>query len=264
MSVAERSSSRGDLVTPPYRIVATDLDGTIVRTDGTISDRTSDALRLAQDNGAAVIFVTGRPPRWMPNIAEATGHTGLAVCGNGAILYDMGAERVVEEFLLQPRDLALVVERLLEAIPGLAFAVDRGDTSAHEPGYQSPWDDETLVILPRAELFQEPATKLLVRGSGHGSEQLLALAVQAAGDLVSVTRSSSDEVVEISATGVTKAYGLERFARTHGLGAADVIAFGDMPNDLPMLAWAGPSGGRGQRPPRCAGDRRRGHRVERR
>jgi Cof subfamily protein (haloacid dehalogenase superfamily) len=226
-------------VTSPYRIVATDLDGTIVRTDGTISDRTSDALRLAQDSGAAVIFVTGRPPRWMRAISEATGHTGLAVCGNGAVLYDMGEERVVEEFLLQPHDLSLVVERLLEAIPGLAFAVDRGDFSSHEPGYLSPWEDETILVVPRAELFGEPATKLLVRGSGAGAGRLLELAAEAAGDLASVTRSSSDEVVEISATGVTKASGLERFARTHGMGPADVVAFGDMPNDLPMLAWAG-------------------------
>ncbi|BEP13240.1 Cof-type HAD-IIB family hydrolase [Acidothermaceae bacterium B102] len=226
-------------MTIPYRIVATDLDGTIVRTDGTISDRTRDALRLAQDSGAAVIFVTGRPPRWMHPISEATGHTGLAVCANGAILYDLGEERIISELALQPEDLASVVERLAEVLPGVAFAVERSGVLSHEPDYVPAWDDDQITVLPRAELLVLPATKLLVRSSGADPDAFLASAQEALGDRVSMTRSSVDELLEISAAGVTKAFGLERFARTHGMGPADVIAFGDMPNDLPMLAWAG-------------------------
>ena len=223
----------------PYKIVATDLDGTIVRSDGTISDRTRDALRLAQDSGAAVIFVTGRPPRWMAPIAEATGHTGLAVCANGAILYDLGEERIVDEYALQPGDLAAVTARLLEALPEVAFAVERSGVLSHELAYKPAWDDDDLQIVPRSELFGLPATKLLVRSVGAHPDEFLAAAQAAVGDLVSMTRSSADELLEISAVGVTKASGLERFARKHGMTAQDVIAFGDMPNDLPMLGWAG-------------------------
>jgi Cof subfamily protein (haloacid dehalogenase superfamily) len=227
-------------VTLPYKIVATDLDGTIVRSDGTISDRTRKALRSAQDAGAAVIFVTGRPPRWMAPIAEATGHTGLAVCANGAILYDLGEERIVEEFALQPEDLLAVADRLLEVLPNLRFAVERSGVLAHEAAYRPSWEsDDEPDILPRAELFGAPVTKLLVRNPAADPDEFLASAQAAVGDLVSMTRSSTDELLEISAAGVTKASGLERFAKDHGMGAADVIAFGDMPNDLPMLAWAG-------------------------
>jgi HAD superfamily hydrolase (TIGR01484 family) len=186
-----------------------------------------------------VIFVTGRPPRWMAPVAEATGHTGLAVCANGAILYDLGEERIVDEYALQVSDLAAVTERLVAALPGVAFAVDRPRLSSHEPAYQPYWDDETFAVVPRSQLFLEPATKLLVRNPLLDPDEFLALAQQAVGDLASITRSSVDELIEISAAGVTKASGLERFARRHGVPAAGVIAFGDMPNDLSMLRWAG-------------------------
>ena len=66
------------------RVVATDLDGTIVRSDGTISARMRDALTSAEAAGALVVLVTGRPPRWLSGIPDATGHSGLAVCANGS------------------------------------------------------------------------------------------------------------------------------------------------------------------------------------
>jgi Cof subfamily protein (haloacid dehalogenase superfamily) len=186
-----------------------------------------------------VIFVTGRPPRWMAPVAEATGHTGLAVCANGAILYDLGEERIIREYALQPADLRAVAGKLLEALPELRFAVERSGILSHEPAYLPAWDDDSLRVVPRDELFADAATKLLVRYAGADPDELLAAAQAAVGDLVSMTRSSVDELLEISAAGVTKASGLERFARQHGVSAAEVIAFGDMPNDLPMLAWAG-------------------------
>jgi Cof subfamily protein (haloacid dehalogenase superfamily) len=192
-----------------------------------------------EDRGARVVFVTGRPPRWMAEVAKATGHTGLAVCANGAVLYDLAREQVVNEIALQASDLAIVTERLLEALPGVAFAVDRFAASSHEPAYVTPWDDEDFLVVERDELFREPATKLLVRNPSYAPDDFLARAQEAVGELASITRSSADELIEIAATGVTKASGLEHFARTHGVSAAEVIAFGDMPNDLPMLEWVG-------------------------
>jgi Cof subfamily protein (haloacid dehalogenase superfamily) len=175
----------------------------------------------------------------MPDVAEATGHTGLAVCANGAILYDLAAEEVVSEIALQASDLLAVTKRLAEAVPGVAFAVERNSLLSHEPDYVPAWDDDELTVVPREQLFDLPATKLLVRHPSHGPDEFLALAQEVVGDLATMTRSSVDELLEISAAGVTKASGLERFARTHGVTAAEVIAFGDMPNDLPMLEWVG-------------------------
>lgn len=222
------------------KVVATDLDGTIVRSDGSISERTRTALSLAEDAGAMVVFVTGRPPRWMRPVAEATGHRGVAICANGAFLYDLHAERVVEEFLLQPAVAAEVVRVLRDALPDAAFAVERDEQFGHEPHYVSRWPvpEDTLVADIEA-LLSAPVAKLLVRHEALASDALLARAREAAAGLATMTHSSREGLLEISAAGITKASTLERLCAEHGLGAADVIAFGDMPNDLPLLAWAG-------------------------
>ncbi|MGH3415697.1 MAG: HAD family hydrolase, partial [Actinocrinis sp.] len=80
---------------PTPRLVATDLDGTIVRGDGTVSARTVSALMAVRASGADFVLVTGRPPRLMAAIAAAFGHQGLAICSNGAFRYDLARETVI-------------------------------------------------------------------------------------------------------------------------------------------------------------------------
>jgi Cof subfamily protein (haloacid dehalogenase superfamily) len=225
------------------RLVATDLDGTLVRSDGTISRRTCRALSAAEDAGVVVALVTGRPPRWMKPVAEATGHTGVAVCANGALLWDMHTETVVDATLLDPPTLHRVAARLRDAVPGLLFAVEYGHGFGHEPEYRHNWaiGGATARVGPLAEIADRPAAKLLARHPTMACDELLALAVELLGAEVAVTSSSVDALLEIGAPGVTKASALSRLARTAGIPPADVVAFGDMPNDLPMLAWAGRS-----------------------
>lgn len=223
------------------RLVATDLDGTIIRADGTVSARTAAALRAAEQAGAVVVFVSGRPPRWMREIAEQTGHTGLAVCANGAQIYDMHTETMLAERPLDVPTLRAVCERLLAALPAAAFALEYGFAFAHEPGY---WHSHVIGVpycqVGRyADLLDQPAAKLLVRHAELDADTLLARAVAVLGDLVTITHSATDGLLEISAAGVTKATALAWLADERGIDPADVIAFGDMPNDLAMLAWAG-------------------------
>ena len=222
------------------RLVATDLDGTIVGSSGEISDRTVAALGRVQGLGVPVVFVTGRPPRWMAQVADRTGHTGLAVCANGALVYDLATEQVVDTFPIAV-DVGLeVARRLRAAIPEVAFAVETGDGFAHEESYVARWDvGQARVVDDLETIYDRPAAKLLVRHEGIGPDVLLAAAREVAGDLVELTHSSSTGLLEISAAGVSKASALALLAERHGVDAADVVAFGDMPNDLPMLAWAG-------------------------
>jgi Cof subfamily protein (haloacid dehalogenase superfamily) len=227
-------------VTGAPRLVATDLDGTIVGHTGEISDRTVAALAAVQGLGVPVVFVTGRPPRWMGQVAERTGHTGIAVCANGALVYDLRTEEVVDTFPIAV-DVGLeVARRLRAAIPEVAFAVETGEGFAHEESYVARWDTGQATAVDALErIYDKPATKLLVRHEGLGPDDLLAAAREVAGDLVELTHSSSTGLLEISAAGVSKASALALLAERHGVDAADVVAFGDMPNDLPMLAWAG-------------------------
>lgn len=225
------------------KLIATDLDGTIVRSDGEISARTRDALAAAEDAGLLVVFVTGRPPRWMKPVSEATGHHGLAVCANGAIVYDLHSEQVVQE---HPMDVAVarkLTEAIRDVVPDVMFAVEGAGRFGHEPRYRSKYETPPDVVIAELhELLDRPITKLLARHTTMPTQQLLAEVEHVVGDLAVLTTatfSETDGLLELSAAGVTKAFGLERLAADHGITADDVIAFGDMPNDLPMLAWAG-------------------------
>ncbi|MEU9017040.1 Cof-type HAD-IIB family hydrolase [Actinomadura sp. NPDC048394] len=229
---------------PAPRVIATDLDGTIVRSDGTISARTVAALARVERAGAMLVMVTGRPPRWMTEIAAAVRHHGLAICANGALVYDLHTETVVHARQIPPGVLAETVERLRGVSPDFRFAVEYPDGFVFETSYDlSNWDAEALGGRPvdGADLVARPSTKLLAFHPDADPDELAARAVKAVGDLVTVTHSSGRGLLEISAHGVTKASALEALCAEHGIGAADVTAFGDMPNDLPMLAWAGTS-----------------------
>ena len=223
------------------RLVATDLDGTIVRSDGTVSQRTLDAIAAVEAAGASFVMVTGRPVRWMADIAQRTGHLGVAICANGALAYDLHTETVLRSHLLSGAAAGEVAAALRGAIPGIAFAVERlGSGFAHEPAYVPRWDStDPRSQAPIEELLSDDVVKLLARHEELGSDELLAAARAAVPSGATLTHSSSDGLLEISADGVSKASGLAAFAADLGVTASEVVAFGDMPNDLPMLAWAG-------------------------
>ncbi len=223
-------------------LVASDLDGTLVRRDGSVSPRTVQVLRRVEEAGVPFVMVTGRPPRWMATISEETGHRGLAVCANGALVYDLHREEVVSRSLLTAEVAGEVAAALREALPELAFAVERGDERfGHEERYVPSMQHPGARTGELEQLLDGGVVKLLARHPGMGPDALLAAAREAVGDRATLTHSSVDGLLEISAAGVTKASGLAALAGDLGVEAADVIAFGDMPNDLPMLAWAGRS-----------------------
>jgi Cof subfamily protein (haloacid dehalogenase superfamily) len=224
-------------------VIATDLDGTIVRSDGTISARTKAALAAATDAGALLVIATGRPPRWLAEIAEAAGHHGLAICANGALVFDLDTDRVIDSRPLSVDDVRRLIAQLRAAIPGITFAIERVDGQfAHEPDYHPRWEPEAGTIVGEFGdvVLSGPISKLLGRCEDMEVDDLLALARTVVDEATaSLTHSSIDGLLEISAPGVTKATTLEMVLADRGFGAADVVAFGDMPNDLEMLVWAG-------------------------
>lgn len=225
------------------RLVATDLDGTLVRSDGTISDRSVDVLSRVDCAGVPFVIVTGRPPRWLAPVADRLGHEGIAICANGAIEYDLATEQIVQRFSIDPAVLADVVTALVDVVDGVSFSAEHGETWYHEDVFHERWrrEDAGAEVVDRARLVTRPATKLLAWSDGLASEEIVLAAAQVLGDDVTITHSMGSGLLEISAQGVTKASGLARIADRHGVDVADVVAFGDMPNDLPMLSWAGRS-----------------------
>jgi hydroxymethylpyrimidine pyrophosphatase-like HAD family hydrolase len=224
------------------RMVACDLDGTIVRPDGTVSPRTVAALAACERAGVRVVFVTGRPPRWMAPVAQATGHRGLAICANGAVVYDLAGERVVETRGIPGADVHRVAGAVLAAVPGGAFALETTSGFRREPAYRPRWSGSEGPVAPLDELLADAPVvlKLLYRLDRGVADDMLAAARAALGGLAEPVHSdATDSLLEISAPGVSKASTLAVLAERAGLGPQDVVAFGDMPNDVPMLTWAG-------------------------
>jgi Cof subfamily protein (haloacid dehalogenase superfamily) len=224
------------------RVVATDLDGPIVRSDQTISARTAAALARVEAAGSTVVLVTGRPPRWIAPVADATGHQGVVICSNGAIIYDLHTESIVDSTLIPVEVLVKTVAILLEALPDLAFAVETGTDVFRGHGYRRGWDIDLNDPPERHDLdvvTSVEAAKLLASHPSMEVDELLAAVNDLVGDLVEPTHSNGRGLVEMGPRGVSKATTLAAYCATLGVTAEGVVAFGDMPNDLPMLAWAG-------------------------
>ena len=224
-------------------LVATDLDGTIVPHDGTISPRTIAAFARVEQAGGRFVLVTGRPPRVMPAIAEVFGNTGTAICANGALAYDMRTGMVESRHLIPPEDIAAAAKALRVAIPGIGIAVEYADGHAADEAYQAAtWEvNTTIPRLSDVELFARPGAKLLGRHMGYTADELLALARPALEGIVAPSHSNGKSLIEAAALGVSKASAVAELAAIHGIGRESVVAFGDMPNDLPLLSWAGTS-----------------------
>ncbi|MEU8250193.1 HAD family hydrolase [Nonomuraea sp. NPDC048916] len=229
---------------PTPRLVATDLDGTALRTDGTVSPRTAAAFAMVEDSGAALVFVTGRPPRWMSGVAGAVRHRGLAICANGALTYDLHTEEIVESHVISAPVLEEVVSQLRANVPELAFSVEYEGGFAHESDFPlGGWDSKAVggLRVGVTTLTAQPCVKLLALHPRMDPDRLHATVDDLVGHLVTTTHSSGRSLIEMSAHGVTKATALAVLAERHEIRSSQVIAFGDMPNDLPMLAWAGTS-----------------------
>jgi Cof subfamily protein (haloacid dehalogenase superfamily) len=231
---------------PRPRLIATDLDGTLLCQGGTVSARTAAALASAERAGLQVVFVTGRPPRWMRLLGAHIGGHGVAICSNGGAVVDVRGERLLESFPLTQDAAGQVVERLRAALPGTAFAFEYPAGFSREPQYQiTMWgDDEPHLVAPAEQLIAGAARasyKILAKHPELGPDEFLSRARAVVGPLAEITRSSPIALLEISAAGVTKASTLARWCAEQGIDRTEVVAFGDMPNDLEMLAWAGES-----------------------
>lgn len=229
-------------MTADLRLVATDLDGTIVCSDGSVTPRTVSALRACEAAGIPVVIVTGRPPRWLGDVVAATGLSAVAVAANGAVLYDSGRQQIVRAWTISQPTVAEVVDRLHTELDDVQVALETTTGFVRTPGYLSTFAD--VEAMPRVAVDELVAgardvIKILIRAKGGGDE-LLQAAQELVADLVEATHSNaSDNLLELGPLGVSKAATLEHLVAERGIDASGVIAFGDQPNDIPMLRWAG-------------------------
>ncbi|MFE9448714.1 HAD-IIB family hydrolase [Streptomyces sp. NPDC006739] len=236
----------------PPRLIATDLDGTLLRDDKSVSPRTVAALAAAEEAGIEVFFVTGRPARWMGVVSDHVHGHGLAICGNGAAVVDLhggpGAHRFVKIRELARENALDAVRLLREAAPGTVFAVEQTYGFHQEPDYPKLHMEIPDNLLPAEKLLaaggpgaDEPVLKILAYHPDLDPDAFLTLARLAVAERANVTRSSPSALLELSGPGVSKASTLALCCAERGISHEEVVAFGDMPNDVEMLTWAGQS-----------------------
>ncbi|MFD4525102.1 HAD family hydrolase [Streptomyces sp. NPDC058470] len=238
---AGSTSSAGSTRAFPYKLVATDLDGTLLRSDESVSARTRESLAAVTAAGAAHIVVTGRAVPWTRHILDDLGYEGLAVCGQGAQVYDAGEHRLLTSVTLDRQLAVLALAKIEAEIGPLLLAASRDGLDGEVlvgPGYRV--HEGPLPVMPikdAADLWAAPLNKVYVQHPTLSDDELAAVALEVAGGLVGVVMAGAG-IVELLPLGLSKATGLSLAARRLGMKAADTIAFGDMPNDIPMFAWA--------------------------
>ena len=234
------------------RLVATDIDGTIVPHGGTVSERTRSVLQTYTERGVGVVMVTGRPPRWLPPVVEATGLAGPIIAANGAVVVDAHSLEPTEVNPIAPEHVVEAVARFAAMLPDALFAVETPEELRIGPGFERirkaapreglvPQEPPVTQAASVEELVDgEDLIKIMVLSPASDPNQLLAAGRAEASDIVSVTRSSlTRPLLELGPQGVTKASTLARLAGARDITAAETVAFGDMPNDVEMLRWAG-------------------------
>lgn len=236
------------------RMVATDLDGTVIgyahtRT-GRLSPRTIDALQAAHDAGVTVVFVTGRPLRWLSPLRDQLGTVGPVICSNGAVMVDPATDQVLLSHGMEHADVWKATARLraadetaifgAETLGGFVWEPAFGERAEGVTGAQTGGQAGAAHRLEHMLPGDATVVKLMARSGHRTPDELLAWTRELVGDLVSVTHSAPDlPLVEMAVRGVHKAATLEEYAGRLGIAAEQVVAFGDMPNDVEMLQWAG-------------------------
>ncbi|MEJ5920292.1 HAD family hydrolase [Corynebacterium sp. H78] len=236
----------------PPLFVASDIDGTFLDSRERVSPRLRAVVARMLRRGVPLSLATGRPPRWLYPVLEQIPVRPLCVCANGAIIYDSATDTIVHTKTLTPEVQRMVVDIAREALAehgGVGVAVERAGRSAKDPASElfvvSPSYDHAWISTEHGTVDEDivlsvPCTKLLLRNEALSSAMMFEIvAKHIPTELAHVTYSMSEGLLEVSAPGVTKRGGVQELAGLVGAGSDDVVCFGDMPNDIEMLQWAG-------------------------
>lgn len=229
------------------RLIATDLDGTLLDSTSAVTPRTRAALDAARERGIHVVPVTARQPIGLRAIAADAGFDGWALCSNGAYAVRLDDGRMLFAEELPADTIRTLAEALRASIPDLLFASVRegGETFVAQEGYAAiadlsdhKRDPKTMGGVPLEQVLAAPSLKFVIRHPELAPDALFD-ALRSLGLTGFEATLSGAPFVEVMAEGVTKATGLARLCEHLGIDRGDVVAFGDALNDVEMLRWAG-------------------------
>ncbi|REE75468.1 hypothetical protein C8E05_4931 [Rhodococcus wratislaviensis] len=229
------------------RLFATDLDGTLLRSDRTISARTAAAMKATQTAGVEVVWATARAPHSVHELAQSCGFSGKAICANGAVVLDLtdGSPIVTATTTITMASATAAMSRVRTLMPGVVFANVGPTCFVAEPAYaalcefvdhhRQPHEMTLSEFLPAMD---EPMVKIVARHPEVSGADLYRTAMSAGVDGVELTHSGAPHV-EMAAAGVSKASALAELCAADSITADEVAVAGDAINDVLMLSWAG-------------------------
>lgn len=227
---------------PPVKLIATDLDGTLLRSDGSVSPRVRRSLLAAQDAGMEIVPATGRPRLVTDDVIAQLDFVHHWIFANGSVTWHLGRSELIRGFWLVPTLARDLVVELRRSLPNAGFALEFEDTVAFEPGFEDvvPRVPDVRPSVDVAELIDRRVQKVLVFDHDRSIDELFRAVTAVVGHRA-VPSYSGLPFIELAASLVTKATALELLADDLGLARAEVAAFGDNHNDIAMLNWAGRS-----------------------
>jgi hypothetical protein len=225
------------------RLIATDLDGTLLDRDRALSPRTVAAVRAAVAQGVEIVLVTARPPRTVAAIAGELGVGVEALCCNGTLLAEFPSGATTQIRTFEPVQALDLVEQLRPVLPESGFALETGFKVYFEPAFRlgAVTDERRIPAadLAAAARAETGFVKVLARSAERSADEMVEIARATLTVPAEISHSGGVGLLELGPAGASKASALAWLCARRGIHAAEVAAFGDMPNDLPMLRWAG-------------------------
>ncbi|QDZ43361.1 HAD family hydrolase [Corynebacterium sp. sy039] len=234
------------------RFIVSDIDGTFLGENARVAPRTRAVVERATSQGTHFALATGRPHRWLLEVVEQLSQKPLCVLSNGAVIYDSAHDHIVHAHELTPEAMSHVYSIATEVftpLGGINIACERAGQSAYDPvdslfisdhRYSDLIGKEGFGIAAPDEVIARPAVKmLLLNPELKAADMYAALAPHIDSTRVHMTYSMDKGLLEFTAPGVTKATGVRYLAQQYGVAQHEIIAFGDMPNDIEMLSWVG-------------------------
>jgi hydroxymethylpyrimidine pyrophosphatase-like HAD family hydrolase len=237
------------------RLVALDIDGTIVHGRRPPSPAVLDAIALAGTR-AEVMLCTGRTVVGVAGALDAIGlRDGVTLTSNGAVEMETATRRVLAMERLAPEAVTAALDAMRELFPGAVFACEHVGVGQR---VSAPFPDGvlagTVTEVGRAGLLDEPTPKLVMYWPGHDPDETAARAARLHVPGTEPTLDHELPWVTLVPAGVSKASGLARVAARLGVDRSEVLAVGDGDNDRAMLRWAGRGIAMGQAPPQVHAD----------
>jgi hypothetical protein len=241
------------MISTRIRLVALDLDGTLVGTNLTISPRVRESIARARERGTEITIVTGRMFAAAKPYAQELGITGPLVCYQGAAIFETASGAVLRETPVR-QDVTREV---------LAWAEERGvhaQCYANDKLYVQQINrfskrytdlarvEPTVVPSLREAFADQPSIKVVLVDDPAPSEQHLADLKPLLGDRAYLTRSNVD-FVEVLSPDINKGEALAFVAQRYGATLAETMAVGDAWNDVPLISAAGIGVAMGSGPP---------------